>query len=94
MPGSDQDGGTNLPPMHQVLSSHIAAVGHDGDFLYVEFIDGKVARYNGVPPDVVQQLRDSPSVGKTFNELVRGQTSFSYVPKRGAPDDRASGATR
>lgn len=94
MPLSDQDDGPSLPPMHQVLSSHIAAVGHDGDFLYVEFVDGKVARYVGVPPDVLKELRESPSVGRTFNELVRGQTSFSYVPMRGAPDDRASGATR
>ncbi|HEV2171683.1 MAG TPA: KTSC domain-containing protein, partial [Candidatus Binatus sp.] len=70
------------------------AVGHDGYFLYVEFIDGKVARYVGVSPDVVQQLRESPSVGRTFNELVRGQTSFSYVPMRGTPDKRESGATR
>lgn len=94
MPGSDQDAATSLPPMHQVLSSHIAAVGHDGDFLYVEFIDGKIARYVGVPPDVLTQLRESPSVGRTFNDLVRGQTSFSYVPLRGAPDDLEGAATR
>lgn len=94
MPGSDQDGGTDLPPMHQVLSSHIAAIGHAGDFLYVEFIDGKVARYNGVPPDALKELRESPSVGRTFNELVRGKTSFTYVPLRGAPEDREGAATR
>lgn len=83
-----------LPPMHQVLSSHIAAVGHDGDFLYVEFIDGKIARYPGVPTDAVNQLREAPSVGRTFNELVRGKSSFEYVPLRGAPDDREGAATR
>jgi hypothetical protein len=68
-----------LPEMHGVLSSHITRVGQNGPFLYIEFVDGKIARYNGAGPDILEQLRQSESPGRTFNELVRGKLSFSYV---------------
>jgi KTSC domain len=87
----------DLPKMHPVLSSHIVAVGHDGDSLYVEFVDGKFARYLGVTYDVLDELLRSTSVGRTFNEKVRGQTSFTYLkdlPLRGMPDDTEGAASR
>jgi hypothetical protein len=45
-------------------SSNIARVHHDGSGMVVEFRNGGVYHYAGVPPDAVLSLTSSPSPGK------------------------------
>jgi hypothetical protein len=64
-----------------VQSSNIASVGFDDGVMEVEFTNGRVYRYVGVPSDIYQRvmfgLDDDASVGKRFNKLIR-QGGFLY----------------
>ena len=64
-----------------VLSSSIATIGYDDDaeILEIEFVDGHVYRYRGVPPHVFEGLRQAPSKGAFFNRHIRGEYPFEEV---------------
>lgn len=55
----------NLPTMTPVQSSNVSAVGYDSDsqIVYVEFLDGKIYCYKGVPQGEFEALLSAPSVG-------------------------------
>ena len=59
--------------MHKVKSSNIAAVGHDGKSLHVEFTNSSKYRYDGVPSTVARDLRSAKSVGQHFMVHVRSK---------------------
>ena len=59
--------------MHKVKSGNIAAVGHDGKSLHVEFTNGSKYRYDGVPSTVARDLRSAKSVGQHFMVHVRNK---------------------
>lgn len=54
-----------------VSSSNIAAVGHEGDTLTIQFRNGTTWQYRGVPPLVYQSLMSSESRGKFFAQHIR-----------------------
>ena len=56
-----------------VDSSNLSSVGYDADAetLEVEFHDGSVYQYFGVPSATHQSLLQAPSVGSYFNSHVR-----------------------
>ncbi|MDO8370234.1 MAG: KTSC domain-containing protein [Candidatus Nitrotoga sp.] len=58
-----------MPEMQPVSSSNIAAVGYDAEnqMVYVQFLDGSVYAYKGVPEHEFDNLRLAPSVGSYLN---------------------------
>ena len=56
-----------------VTSSSLLSVGYDGESetLEVEFRNGHVYRYDGVPRELYDGLRTSQSKGAYFNERIR-----------------------
>ena len=57
--------------LHPIDSSYIAAIGHDGRTLAVQFANGKLFHYADVPEDVYRTVKDAPSIGSAFAKLVR-----------------------
>jgi len=55
-----------------VNSSSIRAVGYDerGRLLEVEFSDGRIIQYTGVPPEVHRRLMNAPSIVSFFRDNV------------------------
>lgn len=62
----------------QVESSNLASVGYRAEeaTLEVEFRNGRVYRYFGVPERVVWELLRAESKGKTFNRRIRNAYAF------------------
>lgn len=60
-----------MPDLTPVQSSNIAAVGHDGDHLYVQFHGGSTWRYRDVPADKHAEMIKAASVGAFFGKHVK-----------------------
>lgn len=60
-------------------SSNVCAIGYDADSrtLEVEFNDGSVYQYEGVPQDEYEGLMNADSKGKYLNANIKGR--YSYV---------------
>lgn len=58
-----------------VQSSMFASIGYDEDnqILQVEFKNGDVWNYTGVPFDVYTNMMDSDSIGKYFLSDIKGK---------------------
>lgn len=54
--------------MQPVKSSNIAAIGHEGDELRVEFKNGNTYRFPEVSREEFDALVSAESVGKAFNK--------------------------
>ncbi len=54
-----------------VSSSNLRSVGHDGSTLEVEFRNGSVYQYSGVPKSVSRALLSAGSKGGYFNDYIR-----------------------
>jgi len=63
---------------HPVKSSQIAAIGYDeaSRTLEVEFLNGSVYQYDGLPPETFQALIQAGSVGAALRRLVKGEYAF------------------
>lgn len=64
--------------MKQVSSSNLSAVGYDVDnkLLHVQFKNGTIYEYRGVPEKIYTDLMSADSLGTFFNQNVR--TTFPY----------------
>jgi hypothetical protein len=64
-----------------VYSSHVVSVGWNDETeeLEVEFANGRVAGYKGVPEDVAMRLAHAPSVGAMLRDEIKNQFPFRYV---------------
>lgn len=65
-----------FPQMHDVKSSNLHSVGHDGASLLVRFRDakggpGKLWRFNGVDAQHVDGIKSADSPGKYFYRTIR-----------------------
>jgi len=59
---------------HEVQSSMISAIEETGrGTMIVEFVNRGKYEYFDVPASVIQEFVDAPSVGKFFNQNIRGQ---------------------
>lgn len=58
----------------QVSSSLVASVGYDPDeeVLEVELQNGRVYQYRDVPEDTYRGLVNADSIGRYFNQYIRG----------------------
>lgn len=65
--------------MQPVSSSNIAAIGYEADTqtLGVRFNNGTTWHYEEVPQEVFDELSGAESVGRTFNQLVKGSYNGS-----------------
>jgi len=57
--------------MIPVDSSQIAAIGHEGSTLTVQFKNGAVWHYAGISAEVFKLLEGADSVGKFFNSAIK-----------------------
>jgi hypothetical protein len=74
-----------------VASTTLAAIAYDEAqrLLQVEFRNGAVYHYFGVPMAVHRALLGAPSKGSYFNQSIRGQFAFERVSARGADHQSA-----
>jgi hypothetical protein len=64
-----------------VTSSNVKSVGYD-DFkhlLEVEFSNGDVYQYIGVPENTYVAFMQAPSIGKAVHEMLRGKFKYQKV---------------
>lgn len=59
--------------MTPVVSTNIAAVGHEGDELFVQFNNGQMWKYLGVSAAVAHDMVSAGSVGRFFIHRIKGQ---------------------
>lgn len=99
--------GFDLPPMTEVRSSNIKAVGYDEttNELYIEFVhrdkfghanrntDGDVYRYYKVPKAVYTRLMSAASKGQYVWKHIRGRYRYMMKGRTGwrGPTNRAEG---
>jgi hypothetical protein len=63
--------------MIPVASSHIAAVGHEDNSLFVQFKTGDVYEYPGYTADDHAEMLQAESVGKHFyQKVVQGNPNY------------------
>ena len=65
--------------MTAVVSSNIAGIGFDNGELQVEFHNGTIYRYMGVPEDVFEGFKISDSPGRYFYQNVKGKYTAEKV---------------
>lgn len=72
---------TPLVPLVPVRSSSLAAVGYssDANALLIEFNNGSVYCYLGVPWHEHEQLMNSDSLGRHFNQAIRPNYSYERL---------------
>lgn len=66
---------------YNVASSNITSVGYDAQTqtLEVEFLDGAIYQYYGVPENMYDQMMKEQSKGKFLNAYIRNQYPYSRV---------------
>ncbi|GHU12193.1 hypothetical protein AGMMS50225_19540 [Betaproteobacteria bacterium] len=67
--------------MHPVNSSNIASVGYDAteQTAYVQFLNGSIYAYRGVPEHEFENLRTAPSVGSYLNRYYKNMYPYERV---------------
>lgn len=68
-----------IPNLIPVQSSMLQAVGHDGTNLFVRFNNGKLYRYDEVPPHQYQAMREADSIGRYLNVYIKPHFTASLV---------------
>jgi len=65
----------DFPPRVPVRSTSLRSVGYNPETreLDLEFKEGRLYRYGGVPPEVHEELLHAPSLGRYFLANVRGR---------------------
>ena len=64
-----------------VSSSNISSIGHDSssNTLEVEFHDGSIYQYYGVPESEYNELMNASSHGQYLNEYIKGKYSYRKI---------------
>ena len=63
-----------------VESSNIAGIAYDGEgTLHVQFKNGSIYAYQGVPPEKHDELMNAGSVGSHFNAHIKGNYEYERV---------------
>lgn len=71
----------NLPEMIIVQSSNVASIGYDTDTqtLYVQFLNGNIYMYKGVPIFEFENLRTASSVGSYLNRNFKNVYPYERI---------------
>lgn len=64
--------------MIPVVSSNLAAVGYEGNTLFITFHSGSTYSYFGVPKEIYQALMAAPSHGKYHSQHIK----YAYPYRR------------
>jgi len=66
---------------YSVASSNIASIGYDGpsQILEVEFLNGSIYQYYGVPENMYDQLMQAGSKGVFLNTYIKNAYGYSRV---------------
>lgn len=66
---------------YSVSSSNIASIGYDApsQILEVEFLNGSVYQYYGVPENIHDQLMQASSKGRFLNTYIKNAYGYSRV---------------
>jgi hypothetical protein len=67
--------------MAPVVSSQIAAIGHDGNTLAVKFSSGATYYYSGVSQEDFAAFKDADSIGSHFGKFIRGKFDSVRLPE-------------
>lgn len=59
--------------MTPVKSTHLQAIGHKGDRLFIRFGSGHVFSYEGVSAETYKDLLAAESPGKFFHAHIKGK---------------------
>ena len=64
-----------------VSSTNVAAIGFDAgtETLEVEFHNGGIYQYYGVPEHMFAELMQAPSAGRFFNMYIKNNYAYSRV---------------
>lgn len=64
-----------------VVSSELRSVGYDADalILEIEFQNGRVYQYHGVPPPIFESLLTAQSKGRFFNGNIRDRYAYTRL---------------
>ena len=64
-----------------VQSSNLASVGYDEfqELLEVEFLNGRIYRYFGVPEEVYEKLMNADSHGSYFHKAIRDEFPYDRI---------------
>ena len=65
--------------LKSVHSTHIAAVGHEGDKLQVKFKKGQTFEYSPVSKETYYELLEADSIGGYFHEHIKNNKEVNYV---------------
>jgi len=65
----------------QVDSENLSSLGYDAEtqVLEIEFRNGRVYQYEGVPQRLVNELLQAPSKGQFFNSRIKGRYSYHRI---------------
>lgn len=85
--------GPRTPVMESVQSGQISKVGYhpESQTAVVEFNNGKVYEYRGVPEEMYQNLKNAPSTGSYFAQNLKGRYTTNF---RGAVKPTAGATAR
>lgn len=74
--------------MKPVQSSSVARIGYDeaAQTLLVEWKNGKVSEYSGVPAVVGSGLENAPSVGSRIHAEIKGRYPHRYLGEGELPE--------
>lgn len=63
----------SIPQMHPVESSAVARIGYDAELeeAFVEYLDGDLYAYEGVPAEVFEELANADSKGTFVNAVIK-----------------------
>lgn len=66
---------------YNVASSNVTSIGYDPttETLEVEFLDGAVYQYYGVPQNMYDQIMSEPSKGRFLNTYIKNAYAYSRV---------------
>ena len=64
-----------------IVSSNLSSIGYDlpSSILEVEFKNGSIYQYLGVPENVYKKLVTSPSIGSYLNKHIKNAYRFNQV---------------
>jgi hypothetical protein len=66
--------------MKPVTSSNIAAIGHDGKAMIVQFKNGGMYMYDGVPADTFNEAMVAESIGRFLSQRIKPVFAAKRIP--------------
>jgi hypothetical protein len=78
--GNPYSGPRTPAVMEPVASGQISKIGYhpESQTAVIQFSNGKVYQYSGVPPEMYNNLRNSESVGSFFAQNIKGRYSTAF----------------